>query len=252
MSTRWRAALAASLLALQAATATHTAAAPPGDGLSAPGTLVEPHHRLQERERVALTLDACGGRFDARLIEGLIAKRVPATLFVTRRWLDANPAALRLLLAHPGLFELQNHGAAHRALWLGPQVQRFGLAGQPSLAALREEVSGGAARIQAAGAPAPLYFRGAGAAYDAAGLQAVHELGQRVAGFSVNADGGARLPAAQVAQRLLAVRGGDVVLAHMNHPEGGTAEGFAHALPELQRRGLQFVKLSKATLVPLP
>jgi hypothetical protein len=50
-----------------------------------------------------------------------------------------------------------------------------------------------------------------------------------------------------VARRLREVHSGDIVLAHLNKPAGGTAEGFAAALPQLQQRGVRFVKLSEAT-----
>ena len=71
----------------------------------------EPHHRLDtsspgHANDIALTLDACGGAYDSDLIATLVRLQVPATIFVTRRWLDANPAAVRELLAHPVLFEM--------------------------------------------------------------------------------------------------------------------------------------------------
>jgi len=92
----------------------------------------EPHHRLDtsspgHAHDVALTLDACGGAYDADLIATLVRLQVPATIFVTRRWLDANPAALRELLAHPTLFEMENHGSAHVPAVVGGSV--YGMPG---------------------------------------------------------------------------------------------------------------------------
>ena len=37
---------------------------------------------------------------------------MPATVFVTKKWLDRNPAGTAMLLAHPDLFELEDHGTA--------------------------------------------------------------------------------------------------------------------------------------------
>jgi hypothetical protein len=76
--------------------------------------------RLPTTDRVvALTLDACGGRsgsdYDAELIETLRRERVPATLFINARWIEANPRKFRQLAANP-LFEIANHGTAHRPL----------------------------------------------------------------------------------------------------------------------------------------
>jgi peptidoglycan/xylan/chitin deacetylase (PgdA/CDA1 family) len=200
---------------------------------------------------VALTLDACGGAFDHKLLALLVQQRISATLFVTQRWLDANAAAVREILLHPDLFELQNHGKRHRPVLLGPDQRLYGMTGQPDLASLTAEVNGASESIQALTGRAPRYFRGAGAAYDQAGLDVIQRQGFQVAGFSVNADAGATLSGAQVAARLHSVQLGDVVLAHINHPSGGTAQGFALALPGLKARGLVFVKLSQTQLVPV-
>ncbi len=211
---------------------------------------IELHHRLSPPNAVALTLDACSGAVDQRLIDLLVELRVPATLFVTKRWLDRNPDAVRQIQQHSDLFEFENHGAHHVPAVVGPASQRlFGMKVQPDEEALRAEVTGGAEAVRAATGRAPRYFRGAGAAYDSAGQHAVQALGYRIAGFSVNADAGATYPATVVAARLRAVKPGDVVLAHMNHPGSGTAEGFARALPELLQRGVVFVKLSQSMLV---
>ena len=67
--------------------------------------------RLNTGEKVlALTLDACGSiggkGFDAPLIAFLERERIPATLFVNARWIDANPDLFRKLAANP-LFEIR-------------------------------------------------------------------------------------------------------------------------------------------------
>lgn len=239
------------------ARATGAVAAAPGVGASAAAAMdrprlpppVEPHHRLDTRppghaQDIALTLDACSGAFDAALIDTLVAQRIPATLFITARWLAGNSAALKRLQAHPDLFEFQNHGERHLPAVVGQRL--YGMPGLPDQAAVAREVRGGAEAIARATGATTTWFRGAGAAYDGASLATIAQLNHRVAGFSLNGDGGARLPAAAVQRALLKARPGDIILAHMNHPEGGTAEGLAAALPELQRRGLRFVTFGRA------
>ena len=235
----------ASLLAAAVANANPTPHAP-----------VEIHQRLQladgaHRYDVAITLDACGGGYDADVISLLVARRIPATIFVTKRWLDRNPRGAAELLAHADLFELEDHGTAHVPAVVGTGRHLYGMAGEPDIAHLRSEVSGAADAIaQLTGQP-PHFYRGAGAAYDAEAVQTIEAMGYHVAGFSVNADSGATLSTAAVAARLRAVQPGDIVIAHMNKPAGSTAEGFAAALPELQRKGLHFIKLSGTQLQPL-
>src|SRR4029079_18142322 len=79
--------------------------------------LVEPTLRLKaaggSAGRVALTLDACGGQTDTRILSALVDNRIPATIFVTGIWLKRNAAAVEIMRAHPDLFELENHGGRH-------------------------------------------------------------------------------------------------------------------------------------------
>ncbi|RWD98354.1 polysaccharide deacetylase family protein, partial [Mesorhizobium sp.] len=66
--------------------------------------LVEPtlHLKLQRGGgRVALTLDACGGKTDTRILSALVENGIPATIFVTGIWLKRNAAAVEILRAHP-------------------------------------------------------------------------------------------------------------------------------------------------------
>ena len=236
---------AASLLLCTAFTATAPAQA-----------LIEPHHRLAPGEAgpgqaVALTLDACGGGFDAELIALLVAHRVPATIFVTRKWLDRNPIGAAELLAHTDLFELEDHGRAHVPATLGAGRRAYGISGSPNVAHLQAEVLQGAEAITRLSGRAPRYYRGATALYDSAAIKTIEAMGYAIAGFSVNADAGATLSRAGVAARLRGVQAGDIIIAHMNKPAGGTAKGFALALPELLARGFRFVKLSDARLLPI-
>lgn len=224
---------------------TSTASARPAWG-------VEEHDRLAlaspSSNAVAITLDACGGAYDADLIRTLVGLHVPATIFVTKKWLDHNPAGTAELLAHPDLFELEDHGTAHVPAVIGKDRRVYGLAAEPDVAHLQEEVSGAAQAIRSLTGQQPRFFRGATAIYDAQSLETIRSMGYTVAGFSVNADAGATLPRTGIAARLRTIRPGDVVIAHMNKPAGATAEAFAATLPELLARGYRFVTLSGARL----
>jgi peptidoglycan/xylan/chitin deacetylase (PgdA/CDA1 family) len=213
---------------------------------------VEPHHRLalgsSTGHVAAITLDACGGAFDAQLIHLLVAQRVPASIFVTKKWLDHNRAGTAALLAHPELFDLQDHGTAHVPAVIGRRV--YGIAGEPDMAHVRAEVAGAAQTITALTGHAPHYYRGATAVYDVDAMRAIESMGYAIAGFSVNADAGVTLSQSAITARLRSVKNGDVIIAHMNKPAGATFEAFAVALPELLARGFKFVKLSDAELMP--
>lgn len=216
---------------------------------------VEPRHRLAPAADgtaapVALTFDACSGRIDTALLDTLERLQVRSTLFLTRRWIDRHPQDLPRLSSQPALYALENHGAQHLPAVVGGVV--YGLQGPATLAGVEAEIDGGARAVAAVSGRAPRWYRAATARYDRESLALIERLGLRVAGYSLNADDGARASRATVAARLRRVQPGDIVLAHMNHPGSGTAAGFADALPELLARGLRFVALGDHTVVPVP
>ncbi|CAM4004001.1 Polysaccharide deacetylase [Roseateles saccharophilus] len=155
-----------------------------------------------------------------------------------------------MLLAHPDLFELEDHGTSHVPAVIGTGRRVYGIAAEPDAAHLEEEVSGAAQAIRSLTGRAPVFFRGATAIYDAQSMQIIRSMGYQVAGFSVNADAGATLSEAQISARLRAVQPGDIVIAHMNKPAGSTAEAFAATLPSLLAKGYRFVTLSGGRLQP--
>ena len=200
---------------------------------------------------VALTLDACGGGFDADLANFLIEHRIQATIFATRRWIRRNPDALAALKAHTDLFDIENHGANHIPAIIGVDRSVYGLAGVADLKQLRREVSGGANAVKAATGTAPRWYRGATGEYDPEAIKAIEAMGYKLAGFSVNADSGATLAKKQIVGRLKKVRSGDIIIAHLNKPASDTGKGLAEGLPLLLDRGFRFVKLNGAAVRPL-
>ncbi len=190
---------------------------------------------------VALTLDACDGGTDMRIIALLREYRVPAAVFVTNRWLRGN-AAIAADLAKDPLFTLEAHGARHKpasaAGW-----SAFGIPGTGNVAALVEEVESNARAVADLSGRRPRWFRSGTAFYDDVALVVIRELGLAVAGFSISADSGATLPAKTVARRLQSAKDGDILLCHVNHPESGTYAGLKEALPKMLAAGIQFVGL---------
>lgn len=218
-------------------------AAPTEWGLEVAGVITE----LPGGERAtALTFDACGGPggngYDVDLIDFLRAHAVPATLFLNARWIDANRAEFDRLAADP-LFEIGNHGTVHRPLSVTGR-SAYGIAGTRDAGEVYDEVTGNAEKLTGLLGHSPRFFRSGTAHYDDVATRVVADLGERVAGFTVNGDGGATLTASEVRQEVAAAPPGSIVIAHMNHPGGGTAPGFAAAVPALLAAGRRFVRLS--------
>ncbi|SIQ14101.1 Peptidoglycan/xylan/chitin deacetylase, PgdA/CDA1 family [Rhizobium sp. RU20A] len=213
--------------------------------------LVEPrlHLRMAEASkdapRVALTFDACMGKTDARILATLIDNRIPATIFVTARWLRNNAPTAALFAAHPDLFEVEDHGAEHV-----PAVDRplkvYGIAAAGSAVAVESEVTGGASAIAASGLAAPRWFRGATAKYSPSAIADIRRLGLTVAGFSINGDGGAMLGAVAAERAFSKAKDGDVIIAHLNQPGREAGAGVVRGILDLKARGYRFVRLQDA------
>ena len=190
---------------------------------------------------VALTFDACGGKVDRRILDVLLANRIPATIFVTSIWLRRNPKELAELQAHPELFDLENHGRHHIPAVDKP-VSVYGLKAAGSPEAVLAEVEGGEQDIRKATGHQTRWFRGAAAVYTPSSLTLIAAR-QRVAGFSIAADGGTLLSKAGAKLRVNQAKDGDILLAHINHPEKTAGEGVALGILELKARGYRFVRL---------
>jgi peptidoglycan/xylan/chitin deacetylase (PgdA/CDA1 family) len=214
-----------------------------------PPGLLEPSLHLPNRSTpptVAITLDACPGKFDSRIAETLVTHAIPATIFLTNIWMRWNPDGLAYLKSRPDLFSLQNHGANHLPAVLGTQTV-YGLTPAGTLPAIKQEILAGAAAItQATGKP-PRWYRGAAGLYSPQALPLIAELGFQTAGYSINADQGASLPAKTVAARILAAQDGDVIEGHINQPHRDSGAGIAAGLVALKNSGMRFVKLEESS-----
>lgn len=199
---------------------------------------------VSDRTQVALTFDACGGGgsgdgYDAALIDVLRELSVPATLYLNSRWIRRHED-LAAELANDPLFAVACHGTAHVPLSVTGRAA-YGIRGTDSVAAAYDELTGNVGWFVAERGQPQRSFRPGTAHCDEVGAAIARDLRMPVVGFSVNGDGGATFSAGMVEEALLQVTDGDIVLAHMNRPGGGTARGTAAALPPLLDRGVRFV-----------
>jgi peptidoglycan/xylan/chitin deacetylase (PgdA/CDA1 family) len=215
---------------------------------------VEPHMRLadapSDRRVVALTFDACPGAFDSRIASVLISERIPATIFITWLWMRRNPEGLKLLLDHPDLFALENHGELHLPPVLGSE-RVFGIRVAGDLPAIRKEVTNGAHAIQQASGVAPRWYRAATGFYTPSVIPDIEAMGFSIGAYSYSADEGASLPAARVAARMASARSGDVIVAHINQPLRSSGAGVVEGLRTLKRQGAVFARLDQVAVVPV-
>lgn len=207
--------------------------------------------RLDTEEAViALSFDACGGprgsRADTALIEYLQKEKVPATLFVSGSWIDANPALFKKLASDP-LFEIENHGLAHKPCSVNGR-SAYGIRGTGSVGEVYDEIEKNGRKIEAATGHRPKFYRPGTAYCDEVAVKVAGELGYEVVNYTVLGDAGATWPQEKVRQALLKSGPGAIVILHMNQPRSRTAEGVMEAVPLLRQKGFRFVKLSEFPL----
>ena len=194
---------------------------------------------------VAITLDACGwgagSGYDEPLIDFLTSEKIPATLFISGKWIEDNPGKIEYLASF-GFFEIENHGYLHRPLSVTGRSQ-YGITGTGSVGDVYDEIENNARRIEALTGRRPVFFRTGTAYYDDVSVQIAADLGQIVAGYTIAADGGASFSAQQILNVCRDPENGAILLFHMNHPESGTCEGIKAIYRALTETGYAFVRL---------
>lgn len=194
----------------------------------------------------ALTLDACGGAFDWDLARYLAEHRIPATLFMTKIFIDKNPEAVAFARRHADLFEIGNHGERHRAAILRGGYAYGVVRDAKDEKGLKAEIGGGAMAIESAFGKRPAAYRGAAALYSEDAIREIHAEGLEIGGYSLSLDGGATLSRAGILGQARKARPGDVLIGHINKPERGNGKSIALALEELRARGWRFVSFGQA------
>jgi peptidoglycan/xylan/chitin deacetylase (PgdA/CDA1 family) len=208
-----------------------------------------------KQKAVALTFDACGGStlsngYDAKLINFLTKNKIPATLFITGRWIDANPKIFQQL-AKNKLFDIENHGLNHKPASVNGR-SAYGIKGCSSVGDFIKELDENGKKIMLLTGRKPSFYRSGTDYYDEVAVKVAGDLGYKIVSYSVLGDAGATFNGKQVKQALITAPAGAIIILHMNHPEGKTAEGVMDAIPIMRKNGFKFVKISNSALKLAP
>jgi len=201
--------------------------------------------KIDTQEKVlALTMDACGSTgdsLDENLINFLTEHKIPATVFITGKWIDKYPEKFQRLAKNP-LIEIENHGQNHRPASLtGNSI--YGIEGTANGEELYAEVKMNADKIEQLTGRRPIFYRSGTAYYDERATQMIEAMGFQSIGFSILGDKGATYSAKEVEEAFLQATAGDIIICHMNHPEKETGKGVMAVLPKLIEQGFTFVQL---------
>ncbi len=209
--------------------------------------------RTTADKTVALTFDAdmtadqgdraaAGERFDnPELIAALRRLKVPATLFMTGRWVEEYPIQARSIGRDP-LFEVANHSYSHHAFTEDCH-------GLPTMAPgrMRADLERAYRVFREAGVTEPMpYFRFPGGCYDSRALRSLSASGVTAVQWDVVSGDAFATDADDVVRQVLdGVRPGSVVVMHCTRSAAPVTEkAVRRIVPVLRARGYRFVKVS--------
>ncbi|GMV48949.1 MAG: Peptidoglycan-N-acetylglucosamine deacetylase [Nitrospirae bacterium] len=158
---------------------------------------------------VALTYDLCPVRsasgFDAELIDFLITNKIPATFFMSGRWMAKHDAEVKRLLAVP-FFEVGTHGEVHAHLPLQEVEEQ------------RREIMGPVKALRSKYGRTALLFRPPYGEYDDRTVDTVNALGLQFILWNIESgDPDPTLSAEAIQARIQKrLKPGSVIVLHAN------------------------------------
>ncbi|MFM7085249.1 MAG: polysaccharide deacetylase family protein [Hyphomicrobium sp.] len=214
-------------------------------------------HLHSEKKLLALTFDLCElsgeiAGYDAALIQFLREQQIKATLFAGGKWMRSHSERTHQLMVDP-LFEIANHSETHRNLRLlknkaltdqilDPEYTYDALRSalkfnqcirenDPMLEQVSEKMS---------------LFRFPFGACNEESIKAVNNAGYFIIQWDVSTgDPSKKQSAKAIAETILKAKPGSIIIGHANGHGYNTAEGLKIALPELRKRGFDFVTVSE-------
>ena len=179
----------------------------------------------------------------------LVTHNIHATLFMTGMWAEVYPTLAREMATNPN-FEIGDHSYSHPAFHT-PCYRLDGV----NRAEQAREIQRAQQAIERAAGVVPKFFRFPGGCYDRQALDLVHAAGLIPVQWSVNSiDAFNTYPQQIVSTVLAGVQPGSIVVMHLhgraNAPATGTA--LRVLIPELEKRGYQFVTISELLAAGTP
>lgn len=202
---------------------------------------------VTQKKIVAFTYDACGGKksnkFNKELIAYLRKEKIPATLFITGKWIDDNMQTF-LELSKDTLFEIENHGLNHEPCSVDGESE-YGIKGTPDVPDAFDEIEANERKIEKLTGRRPLFYRSATAYTDEACAKIAGLLNVTIVSFDVLSGDAVPFSAPEViAENVLKhVRPGAIIIMHFNHPDWYEAAAMKKMIPELREKGYTFAKL---------
>jgi peptidoglycan/xylan/chitin deacetylase (PgdA/CDA1 family) len=195
-------------------------------------------HGPRDSKKVALTFDACPtgkeDEYDERVIEVLIREKVPATLFMSGRWVEKNEEKTKFLAGQPQ-FEIANHAFWHPHM-LEKDDER-----------IVRELKRTQSIIKKITGKRPKYFRPPFGEVDERLAKLAAQAGLVTVQYDVaSGDPDPGLPAKRIARAVVEeAKGGSIVVFHMNENGVRTAEALPGIVKGLREKGFELVTVGE-------
>ena len=195
-------------------------------------------HGSRNEKKIALTFDACPssthGGFDARIVQTLVDSGVPATFFLSGKWIIKHRNEVKKLALVPG-FELGNHSYSH------PHCTTI------SDDSIRQELERTESLLKSIAGTSPKLFRPPYAETD----QRVENIAQKIGLTTVMYDLASGDPDSTISRERLihyvvtSARNGSIIVMHVNGRGWHTSEALPEIIQALHAKGFIFSKVSE-------
>ncbi len=191
-------------------------------------------HGPRDSRKIALTFDACPtgkpDEYDEQVIAVLLRDNVPATLFLSGRWVEKNQDKARFLAAQPQ-FEIADHSFYHPHMMEKPDDRDL------------RELKRTQAIIRKITGKTPRYFRPPYGEVDERVAKLAASAGLTTVQYDLaSGDPDPDLPPQRIARVILRdARGGSIIVFHMNKNGVHTAEVLPQVIEGLRKKGFELV-----------
>jgi peptidoglycan/xylan/chitin deacetylase (PgdA/CDA1 family) len=208
---------------------------------TAHGAGIEPsviEHGPRDVNKIALTFDACPtsreDEYDEKVVDVLVREKVPATLFMSGRWVEKNKDVAKLLAVNPQ-FEIANHAYWHPHM-LEKDDER-----------ILRELKRTQDIIRKVTGKWPKYFRPPFGEVDERLARLAAEAGLITVQYDIaSGDPDPGLSAKRIIRGVVGeAKGGSIVVFHMNKNGARTAEVLPEVIKQLREKGFELVTLGE-------
>ena len=195
-------------------------------------------HGPRNTKKIALTFDACptgkADEYDLQVIDILLKEQVPATLFLSGRWVEKNVEKAKFLATQP-LFEIANHTNYHPHL-LEKTDDR-----------IIREFKNSQAEIKKVTGKRPRYFRPPFGEVDEHVAELAKKAGLVTVQYDIaSGDPDPDLSSKRIVRVLLRdAQGGSIIVFHMNRNGVHTAEFLPEIIDGLRKKGFTLVTVGE-------